>query len=145
MADHKGQKIDSKIPNNKFSGFDMHKSKIKAKDLKEGNRVFVDVEIVSAGHYGEPCLTLSNDFTEAYRQDQRVEYVWDIEFNPYTKEWKTEARLSTVPAKTAHVIDNSFGELCQQYATDYLVKKGYTEKQAISKWKAHMRKWRRQD
>lgn len=147
--EHAGQKIDSKIYDNKFSGFDMQKNTIKKKDADKvvaaNRRVFVDVELVCGGHYGEPYLTLSNDFTQAYRIDQRVEYVWDIEFNPYTKQWKAEARLSTVPAKTAHVIDNSFGELCKQYATDYLVKKGFTKKQANVKWEAHIRKWRKKE
>jgi len=143
--DHAQHQIDSRIANNQFSGFDMHKEKIKVQDLEEGKRVFVDVELIFTGNYGEPCLTLSNDFTEAYRKDQRVEYVWDIEFNPYTKEWKSVARLSSVPAKTAHVIDNSFGELCQRYAVENLVKKGFTKSQAIKKWQAHIRKWRRKD
>merc|ERR1711879_963361 len=79
------------------------------------SRVFVDVKLGFASHYEEPDLTLSNDFTEAYRSKQRVEYLWTLEFDPYEKTWSTSVELSTIPEKSDRVKDGSFGKLCKKY------------------------------
>jgi len=141
--DHAGQEINSEIPSNKFSGINMMASSVK--NFGE-SRVFVDVKLGFASHYEEPDLILSNDFTEAYRSQQRIEYLWTLEFDPYEKTWSTSVELSTIPEKSDRVKDNSFGKLCKKYTLGpFLEKKGYSKSQANKMWKSYVRRHQKKE
>lgn len=141
-VEHAAQVVESKIVSNQFSGFEMRGDLVQ--EIAEGQRVFVDVAVESMGNYFEPCLKLSNDFTEAYLWGKRVEYVWDLDFNPYTKVWTTSVRLSSVPSKTSWVKDDSFGKICEEYAVAGMMKKGqWTRYEARKRYRAHVERNRR--
>jgi len=136
--EHAGQVIESKVQKNRFSGKQLLRTMIN--NLNE-KRVFVPVDIVSMGHYGESLVTLSNDFTEAYTNGQRVEYLWHLEFNPFTKTWTKSVELSPVSKHSNREMDDSFGRICRDYAIAGLVKnKRYRTCQAKKMYEKHVKK-----
>lgn len=136
--DHTGQIVESAISDN---GFGIPFMPCEFMDKMEAQqKVHVDVTLEFFGHYDEPDLIVTNDFTEAYRSQQRVEYLWSLELDPIQKEWSVSAELSTIPKETKRVKDNSFGKLCAKYVTDFLVEKGYSQSQANKKWNSYVRR-----
>lgn len=81
---------------------------------EENHYCDIEVELSFRGHYEEPDLTLELDATPLLDNGLRVEYLYTLEFNPYTKEWTAEAEISTVEDVVPER-DNSFGESHKAY------------------------------
>lgn len=132
----KSQVLQSEVPSNKFDG---KMRQLDNKDLRSSCAI-LEVELQFIGHYSEPSLTLANDFTQAYKSNKRVEYLWSLEYNPYTREWRAESELSAV-GRSEHVKDPSFGELCTRFVMDGLMKKmrgRNREEKARAQWEKHV-------
>jgi len=138
--EHGDQRLSTKISmNNGFSAPMEHMDK----EIYEllGERVFMEAEFTFAGHYREPNLTLTNDFTAAFSSKKRVEYLWSLEYNPYEEEWVSTCELSCV-GKSACTIDDSYGKSHAKYCINGLVKHcKYSKEDAKIVWRKHVNKW----
>jgi len=103
------------------------------------SRVLVDAQVTFAGHYQEPSLLITNDFTAAYQYSRRVEYLWTLEYNPYTCEWESVCELSHV-GKSISPNDDSYGKSHAKYCMDGLIKRGKTKSDAKKMWKLHVKR-----
>jgi len=105
----------------------------------DDSRVLVDAEITFAGHYREPSLVIPNDFTAAYQYSRRVEYLWTLEYNPYTSEWASVCELSDV-GKSISPNDDSYGKSHAKYCINGMTKCGKTQSEAKKLWKLHVKR-----
>merc|ERR1712107_972969 len=94
-------------------------------------------ELVSKGHYREPNIKLKCDFTDSVKADQRVEYPWDLEYDPYRYEWKSLCRVSNV-GKSDHEDDSRYGDSHKEYCLSGLKKRGFSKQKARQIWKEHL-------
>jgi mono-ADP-ribosyltransferase sirtuin 6 len=138
--EHGDQKLGTKISMQNGFAAPMEHLDVEFYELL-GDRVFMEAELTFAGHYREPSLTLTNDFTSAFSSNQRVEYLWSLEYNPYEESWVSACELSSV-GKPACTIDDSYGKSHAKYCMDGLVKHyKYSRKDAKNDWQKHVRKW----
>jgi len=124
-----------------FNGF-THDMEAFGEDIGDSG-VFVDAQVEFVGHYREPSLVISNDFTAAYLYSRRVEYLWTLEYNPYTTEWVSVCELSNV-GKSNPPNDDSYGKSHAEYCINGMQKCGKSKSEAKKLWKLHVKRTSKQ-
>jgi len=108
-------------------------------DSSEDTRIFMNGEIKFAGHYDEPNLVLGCDFTETFRSQRRVEYLWSLEYDPYEKVWATNCELSSV-GNPDYEFDDEIGLSHANYVISRIKKhKRKSSHEATKIWMKHVK------
>jgi len=108
-------------------------------DSSEDSRIFMKGEIKFAGHYDEPNLVLGCDFTEAFRSQRRVEYLWSLEYDPYEKVWAADCELSSV-GKADYEFDDEIGKSHAEFVKNSIKKNTHKSSYEAKKiWLQHVK------
>jgi len=135
--DHSNQQqLQTEVPINNLT---KEIDPVENNELGDNMRVFMKAEIQFAGYYQERNLQIACDFTEAFRSNRRVEYLWSLEYNPYVHEWKAVCEVSSV-GRSECKIDPSYGKSHANYVIDGVVKyKKISRSEATNLFKQHVK------